>query len=348
MSGSSITLGASPDYYKQVATRVLKAVDGHPVPPKEKHVRALIIESHNPSTAQDAVLVFYAELAKRLATGDPAVCLKALIVMHRVMQEGSPLFLARRTLRSDYLERLATAWGTQEWTRGHGKIAIAYNKFLVAKIRLHTEHQGLTGDMSAERFAQVQPLAAMSATKVETLAAGLLNLQALQLLVVDLVISYAKLHQLDDLKVAPFIPIVIESYAIYTLVTKLLRHLTNESVQDDCESPSVARLQQKFYMQYRELAQFYWEATQIKYVATSTTVPTLPDEPPVFDRPKKSKQVEPPKPVQPQPAPATIQQPLIDIFSTATPTPAPQPPAPVQPVNPFIFAPTQVVVAPVV
>ena len=58
---------------------------------KHPHTTAIIVESCEGGSNPNCVIAFYTAFYRRLSSCDPVICLKALIVYHRVLHEGCPL-----------------------------------------------------------------------------------------------------------------------------------------------------------------------------------------------------------------------------------------------------------------
>jgi len=310
------------DYQKKIGVFVEKATDSHVEPPKEKHVRSLIIASCENGQNADCVIAFYMFFYKRLATNDPVVCLKTLIAYHRIIQEGCPLFLSKKIINGNFFGRYLSQWTGGAWNKPHGKLCELYAEALTEKLKFHLSNPNFTGDLSAENFDRVSPFKNLETGRAMTMLSALFGLLKALMTVSDMIIDIGKQHQADSLVCAPCIPLIIESYNIYNCLTRILRVLSDVDDQD----PQFKQAVGAFNRVFAALQRFYWECAQIRYVATTVTVPQLPDEPPSFEKYRPS--FEPPKPA-PAPAPAPVPAPVevkkdswADLLSTAS-TPSP-------------------------
>jgi hypothetical protein len=94
-------------------------------------------------------------------------------------------------------------------------------------------------------------------------------------------------NAVDDMKASAFIPIILESYSLYTLETHLIKKLVQSNqffqlrlkISDVDDMEVLGFLIEKFYAQYIDLRQFYFDTSNIKSVTSIIAVPTLPKVP---------------------------------------------------------------------
>ena len=84
-----------------VARKVLKATDSADVPPKEKHVAKLLALSHRRDVP---VSEFGEALANRMLSNNWVVVLKACVVLHRLLRDGSDRLFGYMSTRSGELQ----------------------------------------------------------------------------------------------------------------------------------------------------------------------------------------------------------------------------------------------------
>ena len=104
--------------------------------------------------------------------------------------------------------------------------------------------------------------------------------------------------QILPAKLSALVPLVVESYNIYTLTVHFLKQLCDQVDSLD----QINHLIEKFYSQYFNIRSFYDDCNNVSFVISLITVPVLPSEPPQFfitkvvKAPKKEKKKrEPPK-----------------------------------------------------
>jgi len=299
------------DYQKKIGVFVDKATDTHVEPPKEKHVRSLIVASHEGGQNAECVIAFYMFFYKRLATNDPVVCLKSLVAYHRLLQEGCPLFLSKKIINSNFFGRYLSTWSSSSWARQHGRLCRVYAESLTEKLRFHLMNPGFNGPVSADAYEKTTPFKSLEPSTAMTLLSSLFGLLKALMTVADMVIEIGKQHLADALICAPCIPLIIETYNIYECLERLLRVLSEVNDEDPQFKAAVGAFNRVF----AALQRFYWECAQIRYVATTVNVPQLPDEPPSFVkyRPAAPEPAPAPAPV-PEPEPLQVNVPKADSW----------------------------------
>lgn len=70
---------------------------------------------------------------------------KALITVHKVLQEGHPTVLKEAQNNTDWLTSLARANSAGEGLRGYAKLISEYTYFLSAKLAFHRQHPEFNG-----------------------------------------------------------------------------------------------------------------------------------------------------------------------------------------------------------
>jgi len=314
------------DYQKKIGVFVEKATDTHVEPPKEKHVRSLIVASHEGGQNAECVIAFYMFFYKRLSTNDPVVCLKSLVLYHRLLQDGCPLYLSKKIINSNFFARYLSAWNasaSSAWGKQHGQLCTVYAESLTEKLRFHLSNPGFTGDMSADKYDKATPFKSLEPEKSFSLLHNLFGLLKALMNVADCIIEIGKQHLANSLVCSPCIPLIIETYNVYECLERILRALSDIDDQDPQFKSAVGAFNRVFTL----LQRFYWECAQIQYVATTVSVPQLPDDPPSFVkyRPASEPAPQPTTPPEPEPAPPKIeippQQSWIDMMCTGQQSP---------------------------
>lgn len=225
-------------------------------------------------------------------------------------------------MQPDFIDQCANYWNGSNWNKGYGNIVTRYAKFLTIKMYLHEKFPGLPGDLSYDELNRTQPLKAMPKSRLVELSRFLDKVQSSQLEASDIDITITRSSGSsggsDDLKASIFLPIVVESYNIYTLQTKILRQIAEEIPPEREEE--FMKFASVYFTNFHKLKDMYEEVSGMKYVISIISVPSMPSFPPEFFSRKKEvpkevpkeipKEVpkEVPKPPQPQ-QPAVVTQP---------------------------------------
>ncbi|KAN0000816.1 hypothetical protein ACTFIZ_001260 [Dictyostelium cf. discoideum] len=286
---------------------VHKATNSKITAPKRKHVRSIVLECYNENSAR----TFYMELYRRPLDTSDVVCWKSLITIHKVVQEGPKNVLSDTISRVGWFENLRDHWARFD-NRGFGRLVADYCTLIIDKIRFHQAHPEFDGGLSLENYSKNHRPESIEVDK------GLQTVNRLM----DLTDAVFRMHNsivsatpYNDCKTSAFIPLVLESYAIYILVVHFLTNLIDKVDNKEVMDFSIKR----FYGQYQTLRNFYLNASAITSVSSVIAVPNLPPDPPKFIRkvreaPKaKPKAIPPPvvkEPPPPTPPPEQIPVPV--------------------------------------
>ncbi|EGC33912.1 hypothetical protein DICPUDRAFT_48677 [Dictyostelium purpureum] len=282
---------------------VHKATNSKVTAPKRKHVRSIVLECYSENSAR----TFFMELYRRPLDSNDVVCYKALITIHKVIQEGPKNVLGDTISRVQWFEGLRDHWARYD-NRGFGHLVAEYCTLLIDKIRFHQAHPEFDGGLSLENYSKTHRPENIEVDR------GLQQVSHLM----DLMDACFRMHNTvvnstpyNDCKTSSFIPLVLESYAIYILIVHFFTHLVDKVDSKEVIDFSIKR----FYGQYQTLRNFYLNASAITSVSSVIAVPNLPPDPPKFIRKVKE---------QPKPKPKPTPLPVVEK-PPQPPTPPPQP-----------------------
>ncbi|KAL6053856.1 sla2 Src-like adaptor 2 [Balamuthia mandrillaris] len=268
----------SDKLYKVTFPRALyKATESKELQPKTKHIRRLVLETHNVHGG----VSFYREVAKRPVFKDQVVCWRALNCIHRVMMDGHPKVLKDSAYEMRMFEDLRANWARARDMGGYGVLNVAYIDFLISKIRFHNKHPVFDGNISLEAFLRKTNNRLPDHNTSFEMIAHLLDHQENLLKFEKLIFAHREL--LNELEVFALIPCVLESYAIYSVITYFMKQLINSI--DNMELFDF--LAKRYYAQYMDLRDFYFKANNIQAITRVIPVPMLPVDPPQFAKPRQ-------------------------------------------------------------
>mmetsp|Transcript_32072 Transcript_32072/g.80501 ORF Transcript_32072/g.80501 Transcript_32072/m.80501 type:complete len:1003 (-) Transcript_32072:44-3052(-) len=275
--------------------RVKKAVKPkRELAPKSKHVRALVIEAWK----ENSLGTFFTLLHQEPLNENAVSAFKALVVMHKVLQGGPPQGLKEARLQTRLLEAIRATWQRQD-DRGYSSLITPYVGVILDKIDFHQRHDFLAGNLSYQDFLS-RPDPGLSVQQKLELISHMLDYQQSLLAMQSSVFQFHG-EQLTEAKVSALVPLVVESWGVYTLVVHFLKDLCKVISDPDL----IQYLIQRFYQQYPKLRNFYDDAGHVKYVTSMITVPVLPGDPPEFRlRDRRPRQTAPkprPEPVYEEP-----------------------------------------------
>ncbi|ELU37259.1 cytoskeleton assembly control protein [Rhizoctonia solani AG-1 IA] len=233
---------------------------------------------------------------------DEVQTFKALITVHKVLQEGHPVALREGQNQTGWLETCARTIGS-DGTRGYGSLIRAYVAFILSKLRFHRTHPEFNGMFDYEEYVSLKNIDDPN-EGYETIS-DLMNLQ-------DQIESFQKLvfstfrHSVNnECRISSLVPLVKESYGIYRFVTRT-------DVGDALEP-----LRTRYNQQHYNLRKFYYECSNLKYLTGLINVPKLGQEPPSLTdsgsapdlpkRPKSTAAPASPPPTAPSPDPTAAQ-----------------------------------------
>eukprot|EP00026_Physarum_polycephalum_P001759 Phypoly_transcript_01761.p1 GENE.Phypoly_transcript_01761~~Phypoly_transcript_01761.p1 ORF type:complete len:997 (+),score=299.16 Phypoly_transcript_01761:86-3076(+) len=312
---------------------VQKATASKAVQPKSKHVRSIVIEVWNENSARS----FFTEISKRPVDTNDVVCFKVLTVIHKVLQGGPRQANVDAYYRLQWIESLRDHWLRQGYDKGYADLCNEYGLFLKDKILFHHRHTEFEGDFSLEKFRKFVNVEDLEMDKCMELVSHIMDLQDS---VFKLERAIVEPRNVTDCKAGALIPLVMESYAIYTMLTFFLQKMVEKVESMDV----IQYLIERFYSQYIILRDFYINAAAIRSVTTIIAVPNLPTDPPQFIIPANRKPRQPksrkggtptmPRREPPPPQPAPVNPFLLENqWQPFAAAPPPQP-APVV-INPF-------------
>jgi hypothetical protein len=123
-----------------LAVNIRKATSIEETAPKRKHVRSCIVYTwdHKSSTA------FWAGMKVQPILADEVQTFKALITIHKVLQEGHPIAIREAQTHVNWLDSLMRGVAG-EGLRGYGPLIHDYVMFLESKLHFHRNHPEFNG-----------------------------------------------------------------------------------------------------------------------------------------------------------------------------------------------------------
>lgn len=125
---------------QSLAMVIAKATSIEETAPKRKHVRNCIIYTWDFKSSQS----FWAGMKVQPIQADEVQTFKALITIHKVLQEGHPIALRESQQHTGWIESLSRGI-SGEGLRGYGPLIREYVYFLLAKLLFHRQHPEFNG-----------------------------------------------------------------------------------------------------------------------------------------------------------------------------------------------------------
>merc|ERR1712137_1027238 len=256
------------------STAVKKAVRPDLTAPKRKHVRKIIVDTWNSPNVN-----MYKYLEKEGVTKNGCTAFKALTVIHKVLQEGSPRFLKRSYSALNFIRVIQNFWATGGAHDVHyGKLNAIYAYFLRGKITFHHKHPLVLGKLSLDDYKQKiknQPEVPLQTR--QQMVSHLLDLQEMILRVQDTIFTFNG-RDLHESKKAALVPLIVEGDAVMRITEHHIRALC-ERAKDPAD---VQRYIQRYAEHYPRFRLFFDNSSRIPYVTDLMQVPVLPGDIPQF------------------------------------------------------------------
>ncbi|KAF2659319.1 ANTH-domain-containing protein [Lophiostoma macrostomum CBS 122681] len=290
---------------------IRKATSIEETAPKRKHVRAAIVYTWDHKNSGS----FWQAMKVQPILADEVQTFKALITIHKVLQEGHPVVLKEAQAHINWLESLTRGVAGGEGLRGYGPLISEYIYYLLAKLAFHRQHPEFNGTFEYEEYISLKSINDPN-EGYETIS-DLMTLQDQIDAFQKLIFSHFRSGANNECRISALTPLVQESYGIYKFITSMLRAMHTTLGDDEALSP----LRGRYDAQHYRLVKFYYECSNLRYLTSLITVPKLPQDPPNLLSEDESAPALPARPRNEEPA---------------APTPAPRAPSvDPEPINEF-------------
>jgi huntingtin-interacting protein 1-related protein len=151
---------------------------------------------------------------------DEVQTFKALITIHRVLQEGHVVALREAMAHRNWIDSLKRSV-SGEGVRGYGPLIHEYVYYILAKLSFHHAHQEFNGTFEYEEYISLKAINDPN-EGYETIS----DLMALQDKIEQfqkLIFSHFRHVGNNECRISALVPLVQESYGIYRFITSMLR-----------------------------------------------------------------------------------------------------------------------------
>ncbi|EXJ82245.1 hypothetical protein A1O3_06058 [Capronia epimyces CBS 606.96] len=253
----------------ELAVNIRKATSIEETAPKRKHVRSCIVYTWDHKSS----LSFWSGMKVQPVMADEVQTFKALITIHKVLQEGHPVTVKEAQQNVNWIESLARGV-TGEGLKGYGPLIREYVFFLLAKLSFHRQHPEFNGLFEYEEYISLKSINDPN-EGYETIS-DLMTLQDQIDTFQKLIFSHFRGGANNECRIAALVPLVQESYGIYKFITSMLRAMHTTTGDDEALEP----LRTRYDGQHYRLIKFYYECSNLRYLTSLITVPKLPQDPP--------------------------------------------------------------------
>lgn len=256
---------------QELTTHIRKATSADETAPKRKHVRACIVYTWDHKSSSS----FWNGIKVQPIQADEVQTFKALITVHKVLQEGHPISLREAQANISWLEGLVRGFsGLGDGMRGYGPLIQEYVHYLVSKLTFHRVHPEFNGLFEYEEYISLKSINDPN-EGYETIS-DLMNLQDQIENLQKLIFAHLRGGSSNEAKISALVPFVQESYGIYKFITSMLRAMHTTLGDDEALSP----LRGRYDAQHYRLVRFYYECSNLQKLTSLITIPRLPQDPP--------------------------------------------------------------------
>ncbi|EMD41891.1 hypothetical protein CERSUDRAFT_79505 [Gelatoporia subvermispora B] len=290
----------------ELVVNIKKATNPDETAPKQKHVRKCIVYTWDYHSS----ISFWTGLRVQPILADEVQTFKALITVHKVLQEGHPVTIKEAHGQTGWLETCARTVG-HETARGYGPLIRTYVQFLLAKLRFHRLRPEFNGLFEYEEYVTLKGIDDPN-EGYETIS-DLMGLQDQIDSFQRMIFAHFRHSASNECRISALVPLVKESWGIYRFITSMLRAMHRRTNDTDALEP----LRQRYSAQHYALRKFYYECSNLKYLTGLINVPKLGQEPPNLldngtapDLPARptTTTIKTPPPATPQPDAAAINE----------------------------------------
>lgn len=241
--------------------------------PKQKHVREIILKCWR----ENGCGTYLRLLMQETIDQDAIAAFKGVTLTHQVLHEGPTGCIIDCQNRKEMFVSLLKNW-ERRYKEGYSDPLKLYLRFLITKLSFHHAHPDFTGTLSIEDFLKKGRVVRYEdPNEAIELVKTLLESQE-QILAIKDEIFRGNFTHVMPAKLCALVPLVVESYNIYTLTVHFLKGLCE--VVDTIDQ--INFLIENFYGQYFRIRSFYDDCSNVSFVIALIQVPLLPPDPPQF------------------------------------------------------------------
>lgn len=279
--GQNRSLNGLANFNKDNFLRVMnesisKALSPNETPVKEKHVRRLLIGSHQASNG----LFFWNNLPVTRLKEDQIVCWKFCHVLHKMLRDGHQQVLVNSYDRRQLLLDCGNMWRHVE--NGYGKLIFKYCTLLYNRISFLARNSCFPNDL---KFSdeQLDGIGEGDSGIFFQLSCEIFDSLDDILDLLKTVLSTLELKKLNSMTSAgqcylsPLVACIQDSSMLYDYIVKILFKLHSSLPTSTLEGH-----RDRFIAQHKMLKSCYINASNLQFFRTLIQIPHLSDRPPNF------------------------------------------------------------------
>ncbi|XP_019848785.1 PREDICTED: huntingtin-interacting protein 1-like isoform X2 [Amphimedon queenslandica] len=248
-----------------------KALQINEAPIKEKHVRSATISTWREKNCS----TFWKCVRSHPLERQGVVCYKSCYMIHKMLRDGYPDNAKRSATHAKFVSELARHWN--QLGDPVSKMITSYLKVIWNKIALHVKNPDIpcTLNFTEKPFVVPSDIDYVFQLTVEVFdyQSAILHFYAGVNATLSEPITQVQLQY----RIAPFVPCIKESAALYDLVVKLMKAL-----HTSLPAETLNGHRERFNRQYSALRKYFAEAAKRDYIKKFVDVPVLPPDPPNF------------------------------------------------------------------
>ncbi|TFK56684.1 cytoskeleton assembly control protein [Heliocybe sulcata] len=254
---------------QELVINIKKATNPDETAPKQKHVRKCIVYTWDYHSS----ISFWTGLRVQPILADEVQTFKALITVHKVLQEGHPISIKEAHGQTGWLETCARTVG-HETPKGYGTLIRAYVQYILAKLRFHRLRPEFNGLFEYEEYVTLKGVD--DPNEGYEIISDLMGLQDQIDSFQRMIFAHFRHSANNECRISALVPLVKESWGIYRFITSMLRAMHRRTTDTDALEP----LRTRFSSQHYNLRKFYYECSNLKYLTSLINVPKLGQDPP--------------------------------------------------------------------
>ncbi|KAG8954962.1 sla2 Src-like adaptor 2 [Tulasnella sp. 424] len=253
----------------ELTINIQKATSPEETAPKQRHVRKSIVYTWDYRSS----LSIWTSLRVQPILADEVQTFKALIVVHKVLQEGHPITIKEGQGQTSWLETCARTVSS-DGQKGYGALIRAYVSFILSKLRFHRSHPEFNGLFEYEEYVSLKGID--DPNQGYGTITDLMDLQDQIESFQKLIFAHFRPSANNECRISALVPLIKESWGIYRFITSMLRAMYRRT--DDRDALEAPR--QRYNSQHYSLRKFYYECIGLKYLTGLINVPKLGQGPP--------------------------------------------------------------------
>lgn len=152
---------------------------------------------------------------------DEVQTFKALITIHKVIQEGHAIVLKDAQQNTNWIESLSRSVSGGDGIRGYGQLIQEHVFYLVSKLKFHRDHPEFNGTFEYEEYISLKTINDPN-EGYETIS-ELMSLQDQMEGFYRLIFQSISGGIRKECRMSALLPVITESYGIYKFITEMLR-----------------------------------------------------------------------------------------------------------------------------